>query len=212
MVKLLKETITNILNNTENPILRFQTFLDEDGWPISFNKDTFIKTLKNMIDEKLDTNPLDLLIDMVTYTERKAKKLNSKQKKLLQETIQTIKDSKIKSCKHKKFGVALFLHGGGFTPAIALPELICTSCGLNLTITSNISKKSHGIIINNKKKIINWAVDLFRSNKNPRERIPWVEDILENPIEKYNESYYKFPNNIKLQITDYQKLQSKSGT
>jgi hypothetical protein len=212
MLELLKKTVTNILNNTKNPISEFQTFLNESGWPISFNKDSFIKTLQNMIDEKLDIDPEDALIDLLTYTSREAKKLNSKQRKLLQEIVQNIKDAKIKSCKHEKFGVALFLHGGGFTPVIALPELICTSCGLNLTITSNISKKTHGIIIRDKKKLIQWAVDSFQDSTIKRKGIPWVEDVLKNPIEKYKQSNYIFPNDLKFQVTDYQKLQSKSGT
>ena len=209
-ITLLNETLKHVIENkevTDKAII----YLKKKGWPSGLNKDIFIKHLQNIIDEKIERDGSQNLVDLLTYTKRSARKINSVQRELLKRLVKAIKDSHVVECKHKNLGVTIFLHGGGFTPMIGLPELICTSCGLNITITPNLTLKNCGLKISSKHigELMGWAKKYFLER---HEGFLFVEDMLEDPIKAYEKAYYKFPNKLKIQIVDHAKLQSVSGT
>ncbi len=215
LINVLKETITNIVKKTwqKEAFKKFETFMQKNPWPANLNKDRTVESIQQLVDGKLDLDLGTIMIDMMAMQTRKAPKLTSHQKKLLQKMQEIIKAKEVDFCPHKKFGVAVFMHGGGFTPNFAYPELMCTSCGLNFTIFPERKLSEAGIKISNKhrKELIEWAT---KCEKDRNCRIPWIdaEMMIKNPVSAYEKSDNKWPNEVMVKVVDYEKLQSKSGT
>lgn len=212
-VSLLNEAVKHIILKDGEVTDKVIAYLKKRGWPPGLNKDMFIKHLQNIIDGRIENDSCQVLIDLLTFTRRSARKTNLTQKKQLKKLIKAIRDSHIVNCEHKNLGVTIFIHGGGFTPPIGLPELICTSCGLNVTIASNMTPENCGLKISPKHmgELIGWTRGCF-TNRGRHESIPSVEKMLEDPVEAYKKAYFKFPGKLRIQIVDHAKLQSISGT
>lgn len=213
-ITLLNRTTERIVKGNEKEVDgELICFLKENGWPPSLNKDMFIENLQNISDEKIKPGPGQVLLDLLTSTERSAIKINSEQKNSLRKIIKAIRNAHITDCKHKNLGVTIFMHGGGFTPLMPLPELICTSCGLNVTITPNLKPKNCGLKINpaHISELMNWTNKCFMNRKDGQ-KLLFVEEMLKNPVKVYKEAPFKFSGKLKIQIADYNKLRSVSGT
>jgi len=212
-IDLLNETMQRIIKGngkeTGEELIRF---LKKEGWPSNLNKDMFIKHLQDICDEKIEHSSSQALLDLLTLTERSAIKVNPKQKSSLENIIRVIQNSHIVDCKHKNLGIAIFMHGGGFTPSMPLPELICTLCGLNITITSNLTPKNCGLRISSTyiDALMTWTKKCF-THREDFQRFSFVEDMLKDPIKAYKEAYFKFPGELEIKIVNYAKMQSASG-
>lgn len=212
-INLLNETVKHIIKEGGEVTYKEIIYLKTKGWPPGLNKDMFIKHLQSIIDERIESDSNQALVDLLTFTRRSARKMSLAQKERLGKIIKAIRDSHVVNCKHKNLGITIFMHGGGFTPTIGLPELICTLCGLNVTITSNLTPKNCGLKISSKHigELSGWAKECFL-NREHHCRFSFVEDMLKDPIKAYERAYFKFPDKLRIQIVDYAKLQLVSGT
>lgn len=211
---LLKETMEHIMKGDKKVTSELiACFLKERGWPSNLNKNTFIKYLQNISNEKIEFSPDEALLDILTSTKRSAIKISLEQKSSLKDIIKVIQNSHTANCEHKNLGVAIFMHGGGFTPISPLPELICTSCGLNITITHKLTPKNCGLKVSSTHigELMDWAKKCLIHREN-HQKFPLVEDMMKNPIKAYKESYFKFSGELKIQIVNHTKMQLASGT
>jgi len=213
-IDLLNGTVSHIIKGNkrsdDKPII---CFLKEEGWPSNLNKNVIIEYLQNISNEKIESDPGEELLDLLTSTKRSAAKISLEQKDRLRNIIKAIQSSHTADCKHKTLGVAIFMHGGGFTPMFPLPELICTSCGLNITVTHELTLENCGLKVSpaHIDELGDWASKCFTSRED-HQRFSPVEDMVRNPIKAYEESCFKFPNKIKVRIVDYSKVWLASGT
>jgi len=186
----------------------FQKYIDKNGWPIGYNKSTTNTALRLLINEELPGDNIQAVFDIMAGITRRAVKLTKSQKHHIKLIIDIVNKSKSHKCKHKDLGMAPFLHGGGFFPIIVVPELICKTCGLNVTLSQYIEttnyRKNFGIVISKHfLEAINYWATTCKDVQSSR-------DILRDPIGAYDRSQ-KWIGPIHIKIENSTKLESKSG-
>lgn len=198
-------------------IEEFDTFFKVNPWPIQFSKRQAIHAIDCLLTET--TPPLDpgtVMVDMMMMQSRKMPKLSATRKKNLEKLKTIIEGTKGDDCKHDDLGLAPFIHGGGFSPTFAAPELICKTCGLNVTLFLGIPikkyKSEYGITITKKNLagVNKWATELF-NDRSKGNKVNFSDNITEDPIGAYNNSI-KWDGSIPLKIDNPTVLESKSGT
>jgi hypothetical protein len=198
-------------------IEEFDKFFKVNPWPIQFSKSQAIHAIDCLLTET--PPPLDpgtVMVDMMMMQSRKMPKLSATRKANLEKLKTIVEGAKGDDCKHDDLGLAPFIHGGGFTPTFAAPELICKSCGLNVTLFPGIPikkyKSEYGIKITKKNLgVINkWAMELF-NDRSKANKVNFSDNITEDPIGAYNDSI-KWDGPIPFKIEKPTVLDQKSGS
>jgi len=104
-----------------------------------FNKEITVKRLKEVIalgtgKKEPEMEPIDLL-HMGLGNRRKVTLFTDGAVKALKNIIEIVGNVKQGGCGHSNAKVIPLLYGGGFTPIMVEPELVCPDCGLNVTLT-----------------------------------------------------------------------------
>jgi len=205
IVKGSSEGGQNVVNETEK-------YFEGNPWPINFSKDDAIQAIQYLLDEELPVDPAAMFTDLMSARTRTMPKLSDEGKELLEKLKVVIRDAKGIECKHENLGLAPFYHGGGFSPTFAAPELICTTCGLNVTLFSGIKPHKYGLKISKKNlEVINtWAKECDEAQRSGGDRVHSSNMITENPIKAYDKSI-KWDGPIPLKIDKPKVLESMSG-
>jgi hypothetical protein len=217
--KLFMKAVTIIVKendkNGQQVIEELETFFKVNPWPIQFSKKQAIHAIDCLLTKTMPPrDPGSVMVDMMMIQLRKMPKLSAARKFKLQRLKTIVEGAKGDDCKHEDLGLAPFIHGGGFTPTFAAPELICKSCGMNVTLFPGITvkkyKEDYGIKITKTKlmEINKWAEQCFNNRKM---RVQFSDHITEDPIGAYNNSV-KWDGPIPLKIENQTVLQQKSGT
>jgi hypothetical protein len=212
---LCKDVLSKIVrqNKGKEALEQIKTYFHNNVWPLSLDKQSFLKAIDFLIKGELPFNPSDVVITILTGEKKVPILLSVNQKQFLKEVSDIILKAKVEKCSHKRLGIAPFRYGGGFTRDISLPEIICLSCGLNVTLweSQNKTMKDLGIQITKKnlQKIQDWAMACQRNQKT--KRILSANIILENPIDAYKKSEWKWQEKIPLTIVNIKKFESFSG-
>lgn len=206
--QMLKDMLTNVLANKENATKKFEDFLNERGWPQSYSKESLKKSLYLLLEEELPNDPEGQLVDLLLGQTRVAKKITYKQKRIFKGLLITIAEAVIKGCDHALV-IAPFMYGGGFSPIRTMPEVICTKCGLNITLFRPIDIKKfeeeYGIktIAGKLEEVVTWASTC--------KGVEFSDNILEDPIGIYIKSNNKWSGELPFKIVDKAKFESMSG-
>lgn len=193
-------------------VKKLKKYLDKNSWPIAMRKEDALKAIDMLLNEKLPEQELgQAMVDMMLMQTRKAPTISKKSAALLKEVKTIIENAKEIECDHTSLGIAPFMHGGGFTPNIGLPELICKKCGVNVTLHKGIVPKEYGIKILKKdlKTINQWAETCFSSQRSGH-RVHSANEIIDDPILAYEHSI-KWDAEIPIKITDPKLFQSMTG-
>jgi hypothetical protein len=210
--KIVEEMITGVVQKATDPLTKFKQYLADNKWPLSYPKSKVIKTCDLLIKEEVYENSHNQLLDLLLFQTRTAPKTTAAQKIMLRKIIFLTENSEHVQCDHKHLGIAVFMHGGGFSPAYALPEVICLDCGLNVTIYSpkNYRKfsKEYGLQGGQKafKILAEWAMDCMKSRG-----VFWVDGVPNDPIGQYNEAKYKWDKEIPFRISDKRAFEKHTG-
>lgn len=209
--KLLKDTVDKVLasGGEMSAIEGFQAFLEDNGWPMGYARSTFHDAMSKIIQEELPDDPEGALLDMLLGQKRVPIKLKKGQKAALEKMVSLANAAERRKCVHEHLGIAPFIHGGGFSMPYAMPEVICTACGLNVTLYYPKSiaqfKKDFGLDVTKTtlKELMDWA--------NSCKGIVSASDILRDPIGAYNRSKHHWKKDIPFKIVNRKKFESKSG-
>lgn len=218
-INIVKTTINEVMGSWEDATSfeEFKSYLDEHGWPIRYPLPAFRKTINLIIKEKLPSDPEGELLDTLLGQTKKAVKLTKKQRGELKLMLDIAGAAKKQECSHENIGIAPFLHGGGFSPVFAKPEVICLDCGLNISFYSprdlKVFKKEFGVSATKKglSDLFNWAQTCMKNSRADERRVRFAEEIAKDPIAAYNAAEYKWEKKIPFKITDAKKFESKSG-
>ena len=191
----------------------FEKHFSENPWPMSFNKDQAINAIQILLDEELpELDPGQAMMDLLLMQTRKPPTLSDEGKKLLERLKKVIRDANEIECTHENLGIAPFIHGGGFSPTFAAPELICTTCGLNVTLFPGIQPHKYGLKISKKNlaELNTWANECDKAQRETGKRV-YVSDIItSDPIRAYDKSI-KWDGPLPLKIDKPKVLESMSG-
>lgn len=209
--KLMRTMLRDIVKNRgqSRAVIRFQKYINENGWPSAYNRSAACNSIRLLINRELPDDPVQVFSDMLCNIIRKPIELTKSQEKHLRLVIEIINKAKGNKCRHENLGIAPFLHGSVTSPIIAIPELICKNCGLNITLSNRISiadyRKNFGI--KTSKEFLD-AISRWAKNC---QNVHSSGIILRNPIETYNISS-QWHGAIDIEITDFTKLASKGGS
>jgi hypothetical protein len=211
----IKIIVKDSLEDGNEEIETFQEYFKENSWPPTMSKTKTLKGLQMFIDEELPTpDPGEVMVDMMLMQSRKPLKFSKKRKGLLKKLKKLIEDSKDNDCPHEDLGIAAFMHGGGFTPNIGVPELICKTCGLNISLFSGIIPQEYGIKISkpNLKKLNAWANDRLnnQSYEDKSTHVLSANHITKNPLMAYKNTV-KWEEEVPVKILNPDKATSKTG-
>lgn len=210
--EMIKETITGVIQKGTDPLAKFEQYLADNKWPLSYPKSKVIKTCYLLIKEEVHGDSHEQLLDTLLSQTRTAPKTTAAQKTMLRKIISLTDSSEQVQCDHKNIGIAAFLHGGGFCPVYAQPEVICLDCGLNVTIYSpkNYKKfsKEYGLQGGKKafKDLAEWAMGCMKGRG-----LFWVDDVPNDPIGQYNKAKYKWNKKIPFRISDKSAFEKHTG-
>lgn len=210
--EIIKETITGVIQKATAPLARFEQHLANNKWPLSYSKSKVIKTCELLIKEEVYSNSHDQLLDVLLSQTRTAPKTTAAQRIMLRKIIFLTETSELVQCNHKNIGIAVFMHGGGFSPAYALPEVICLDCGLNVTIYSpkNYREFSKEFGLQGGKKAFKilgeWAMECMK-----KRGVAWIDDVPSDPIGQYNEAKYKWDKKIPFRISNKSNFEKHTG-
>jgi len=209
---LLVRTVETILKQSNSPevVKEFEDAIAKDGWPKNITKEQACRGIDMYINEKLEQRPDEELLDTLLFIKKKMPRLTDRQRKLLRRVRKAIMSAQEKKCDHK-LHISAFIHGGGFCPPFPMLEVICSNCGLNVTIPQGEEPK-HGpdsVGITLKK------ADLDQLNKWMREQyknrlLLFADVITENTFGALKRSP-KWPGKVPFDIEDLSKFESKSG-
>jgi len=165
-------------------------------------------------------------LDLLLLRSFKGYKINKKQRQSLinlKKALESIKSS-TEDCPHppEKLEIYRLMHGGGFTPTVVIPELVCRECGLNVTLpafqkrwngeakpfdepTHSQIEERYGIQVMGK-----FIKNLKEYMEDTNAGTMGVENILKNPEGVFAE-VKKMPSMEGFIINDKKKLDSFSG-
>ena len=209
--KLLTSTIRKIVKKRSQTkaVEEFKTIIEKYGWPMNVHKDTAYRTIDSVLQGQLlddHQNTINMLLGCVTVFP----KLNEFQKARLNELKIIIQKAKSKKCQHD-MKISVFYHGGGLTPILnPYPELICSNCGLNITVfgrtREHVKKLGLSILQKDLDKLYTWAAKKFKEHK-----VQSASIITADPIRALNSSEV-YPRKFPFKITNLETFESKSGT
>lgn len=194
-----------------------KSYFKKHPWPSSINKEMITNSIDLLLEEKLPApSASEVFTDLMMLQTRSAPKISANRKKLLKELKEIILTSKTVKCIHlnSNLGIAPFIHGGGFTPTFAAPELICLNCGANVTLFPGRKlEKEFGIKISKKdrKKIDDWVKECEKNSHKTKKFIRSSSNLPLDPIGEYQKSI-QWKGEIPITIVNTKLFDSKSGT
>ncbi len=203
------------LDDGKDVVEKFQEYFNDNPWPPTMSKTKTLKGLQMLMDEELPTrDPGQVMADMLVMQTRIPLKISKARKSLLKKLKKLIEDSKDNDCTHEDLGVAVFMHGGGFCPVVGVPELICKTCGLNISLFPEMVPKEYGIKVSkpNLKKLNTWAMERL-NHQNHEDRSTHVlsaNDITKNPLMAYKNTV-QWEKEVPVEILNSEKATSKTG-
>jgi len=167
---------------------------------------------------------VDSMIDLLAMRKFKGYKLTPEQKNSLIKLVEVLKSvkSSTKDCLHKRLEIYKLMHGGGFTPKILIPELVCRDCGLNISFPFFIKRHNeepHKYINDLNYCIKEFGITLtkefvenLRDYMKDKDKAHWigVENILSDP-ENVFKNVKKMSSIKGLTVINKQKFDSFSG-
>ena len=210
--KIVEQAITEVLEKVPWALENFEKYLSNNKWPLNYPKSKVIKTCDLIIKGEVHNDPGDCLLDLLLFRERSAPKTTKKQKDLLRKIISITESAEKVQCDHTNLGIAAFLHGGGFGPVYALPEVICLDCGLNVTIydPKDYRKFSKEFGLQGGKKafktLTTWATECMKDRG-----LVFVDEVPNDPINEYKKAKYKWDKDIPFKISNKTALEKHSG-
>ena len=216
---ILKTTLNEIMGPFETPTSfeKFQNYLDEHGWPLSYPLPQFKKEINLILKEKLPEDFEGEMLDLLMGQTRSAIKLTKKQREELKKFKTIASAAKKQKCNHEKIGIAPFMHGGGFSPVFAQAEAICLNCAVNVTLYPpkdiKLFKTDLGVDTTKEKmvELRDWAQTCMKNSREDKRVIDFAEEITRDPITAYNKAGYKWEGEIPFTITDKKVFESNSG-
>jgi hypothetical protein len=222
--KNIETIVKGSLKDGRSIIIELKKYFENDVWPSTMNKQRTIEGLNLLINGNLpEPDPGQIMMDLMFLQSKKPIRISSQRKHLLEQLRDMIQTSKDVSCNHEKLVIAPFLHGGGFTPIIARPELICLNCGLNITLgmfrqrknSKRIFREEHyGLRVTNKKelkKLFEWCGNEEEHNGRILKNVRYADDITKDPKGEYEKSANKWLGQIPFEIIDKEKLEALTG-
>jgi len=183
------------------------------------NKDKICGKLQELVD---GTTPGissgDVAMSLYGFIQKEIS-LSKSQKDDILHIKKLIQSAKVDKCEHETLAIIPLLHGGGFGPTFALPEIVCPRCYLNVTLyPTNVSvngkkfiDESVGIRVSeqDKETFINFVNECLSSSL--KIHIHSASSIIETPRKVYRGSQ-KFFGKYTIEIADKELFESKSGT
>lgn len=211
----VKVIVKDSLEGGKQVVEKFQEYFKDNSWPPTMSRTKTLKGLQMLIDEKLpESDPGEVMVDMLAMQTRTPLKISKARKSLLKKLKKLIEDSKDNGCAHEDLGIAVFMHGGGFCPVIGVPELICKTCGLNISLFPEMIPKEYGIKVSkpNLKKLNSWANERLNSQnyEDRSTRVLSANDITKNPLMAYKNTV-QWEKEVPVEILNSEKATSNTG-
>jgi hypothetical protein len=214
-LETLEKAIENLLTkkNQKRAVKSVQDYLSANGFPPSHNKDNLIRQLNRVIEEE-GPDSHQQVVDMLLWQKTKPVKLTKAQKANLALIRDLIINAPVQcACEHKHVALTGSLHGGGFSPLLPYPEIICRDCGVNVTIYTGDSKtllNEYGIEIS-KKNLVTVKEWLGMGEEYMgRKKFAFGEDVVKNPQRVLTECDV-WEGELPFAITDLEKFNARSG-
>lgn len=179
-------------------------------WPSSLSKEAFIDGCTNLLNGKVKTDDHTSLVNALFMCTTVVKSLSKVQKESLKKIITMCKEMEDTVCGHKNVGLYPFLHGGGFCEVIAAPELICSDCGLNVTIHSHKDRLGNPGMKIKKEFLIKLCAWCCKQLNEEKRRIWSSSMIMSDPIGMAAKSI-KWPGKVEIKIVNKKKVEARSG-
>lgn len=215
--EILKIIAKKPLENIKQMVDEVEKHFQKNSWSLEKNKQDLIKALQYLHDSEIPMG-MGSFLDFMSGTIRKLPKLSDEVKEQIERLQNIIKNAKVTICEHKNLGIAPFLYGGGFTPIIVRPDLICLNCGLNVTLYTVHDKKYEeifGLEIIDKdcfSKIFEWVGGEKEYGRNSLLKgVLDSDDLINDPKGIYEKSENKWMGSIPFKIVDKNLLESLSG-
>lgn len=139
-MKILKQAVDLIVirGHHNKAVKMVRAHFEGSKLEAGFNKKVARKRLEELIalgtgERELEMEPVDLL-HLGMGEKRKVKRFSDAMIKSLENIIKMMDHVEVGGCDHSNAKVIPLLYGGGFTPMMSRPELVCPDCGLNVTL------------------------------------------------------------------------------
>lgn len=214
-LELVQNAVQAILSkkNQRKAVESVSRYLQENGLSPNYSKDVLTRDLNRIIhgegpDEHRRT------LDMLFFQKSEPLRLTQPQKNNLIRIRDMIAEAPVpNTCTHKNLALTGSLHGGGFTPLLPYPEIICRDCGVNVTLyTMNVKLilDEYGVSLTKKNaaELKEWLG--FDKEYMGRKRFAFGEDVLKDPQRVLSECEL-WKGELPFQIADLEKFTARSG-
>ena len=140
-MKILQQAVNMVTDssNSEKAVELVREHFEDNKVEAGFNKDVAKKRLEHVIalgtgKKELEIEPIDLFF-LGMGEKREVKPFSDDMIEALKNIVKIIGGVEVDKCDHSNAKVIPLLYGGGFTPTMVEPELVCPDCGLNVTLT-----------------------------------------------------------------------------
>jgi len=156
-----------------------------------FSKEAIRKQIEKAIaigtgKKNLDPEPIDF-INVMTGQRRVPRILIESEITALRRILQIIENAKEEQCDHSDAKIVPLVYGGGFSPMEALPELLCPSCGLNITLTPHKEMIKAGLSAKYLRDLLDWSRPLLSTHaskvRSSREIPEKLKEVFETSIQ-----------------------------
>lgn len=180
-MKILQQAVEMIRDKKHNKAVELvREHFEGNKLEAGFNKNVAKKRLKEVIalgtgKKELEIEPIDLVY-MGMGEKRKVKPFGDAMVKALKSIMKIVDGAEQSECDHGNAKIIPLLYGGGFTPMMSRPELVCPDCGLNVTLDKKAVMDA-GVPKEYLKHLHGWSIkqgNVLSSSKvvtNPRETL-----------------------------------------
>lgn len=213
------ETVINGSSESRKFIDAFE-YIYKDNYPMlsCLNRVSLCEKLQEVVDDVVPKmNSEDVATSLFGFVKKKVY-LNASQKEDILRIKSIIQNAKSYECEHKTLSVIPLLHGGGFTPDFAMPELVCPDCYLNVTLYPT------NCVVNGN-RFTNESIGIKISKQDNDAFINFVNKCLYSPLKihihpscnmirtpkKVYESSQKFFEDYTIEIINKELFESKTG-
>ena len=127
-------------------------------------------TIDKLVDGKLGPDIATSITNLLCGISQTYPKPTLQQSAKLRKLSAAVRAVKLVSCSHPNSVISVFRHGGGFYGTVLLAELLCSDCGLNVTL--HRSNKIDGIEVN-----YDIVEKFVREAESYKRRIPWIDSF-----------------------------------
>jgi hypothetical protein len=134
------------------------------------NVEQIAGTIDKLVDGRLKPDIAAGITNLLCGISQTYPKPTLQQSAKLRKLSAAVRAVKLVSCSHPNSVISVFCHGGGFCGVVHLAELLCSDCGLNVTL--HRSNKIDGIEVN-----YDIVEKFVREAKGYKGRIPWIDSF-----------------------------------